>query len=254
MSFVKENNALVSQPSASKKFRLLDELVKPLYETGSINMNIKRYYTDVDGALIAKASAPAALQVKLPVYMLGNFDRVGAFNIGQKTVQPVVSSKFLMTYVHGYEQPFLWNTGLNTIQAILRRGDIVTVFTDDLDAPSAFVYIVQTVDTGALASIISNTQTIQDDGKSGIISVKNVSLQVDNDNQLNQIWQVMKFDNFGNFDQHPFNPAAVERSPFYKLGDFVELRLQFLMTQYIGIYFYYLYESESININFRLNK
>ncbi len=254
MGFVKENNALVSKPQANTKFRLLDELVKPLYETGSINMNIKRYYTDVDGALIAKAAAPAALQVKLPVYMLGNFDRVGAFNIGQKTVAPVSSTKFLMTYVHGYEQPFLWNSGLNTLQSILRRGDIVTVFTDDLDAPSAFVYIVQTVDTGALASIISNTQTVQDDGRTGIISVKNVSVQVDNDPQLNQIWQVMRFDNFGQFEQHPFNPAAVERSPFYKLGDFVELRLQFLMTQYIGIYFYYLYESESLNINFRLNK
>ncbi len=254
MAFVKENNSLTASPKVSGKLRLLDQLIKPLYTTGSINVNIKRYYTDVDGALIAKAAAPAALQVKLPVYMLGNFDRVGAFNIGQKITPPVNGCFFLMTYVHGVEIPFLWNSGLNTIQQILRKGDIITVYTDDLNAPSAFAYIVQTVDYGSLASIVSNTQTIQDDGKSGVISVKDVSYQVDNDNQVNVIWQIMRFDNFGQFEQHPFNPAAVERSPFYKLGDFINLKLEFLMTQYVGIYFYFLYESETVNINFRLNK
>ncbi len=136
----------------------------------------------------------------------------------------------------------------------MRKGDIVTVFTDDIQNPSAFAYIVQTVDYGALASIISNTQTQQDDGKMGVINVKNISYQVDNADQLNEIWQVIRLDNFGQFEQYPFNPAAVERSPFYKLGDFIELKMAFIMTQYIGLYFNFLYASEYVNVNFRLTK
>lgn len=230
----------------------------PLYAQGSLNINIKRYFTDVDGLIVAKGTVPAALQKNYPVYLLGNFDRVGAYNIGQKTIPQPVGVPFLCTYVQGYNVPsFLFNPGFYndpaSVNQVLKFGDIVTVYTDNLNNPSNYIFIVQTCDYGSLASIISNTQTQQQDGVIGRLNVKNIAYQVDNDNQLNQVWQMVSLDNLGQFKQMPLSPI-IYKQPLYKLSDFITLPVSFLMSQFTAINFLMTFTSDSVNVNLRISK
>lgn len=230
----------------------------PLYAQGSLNIKIKRFYTDVNGLVIDKATAPAALKVSFPVYLLGNFDRIGGYNISQKVYPSKAVTPFFETYVHGYGiQSFLFTPGFYndpaSINQRLQLGDIVTVYTDNLSAPNYFVFIVQTCDYGSLASIISNTQTQQQDGVIGQLHVKNIGYQVDNDDELNNVWQMLSFDNLGQFKQTPYAPITAKQ-PLYKLTDFIELPISFLMTQFTGITFYFNFASESVNVNLRISK
>ncbi len=230
--------------------------IQALNNQGSLNLNIRRYFTDVDGDVLDKTNPaiPAAMLTAYPVFMLGNFDRTGGYNRGFQTVNFTKNVFFLMTYVQGVNEPFLWNSGFNTIQNRLNKGDIVCVFTDSLDAPSTFCFIVQSNDMGGLASIISNTQTQQEDGTIGRMQVDDVSYQVDNESQLQQIWQVLTIDNLGQFKQHPFNPNRVKNPYLYKLNDFLSLGLRFVLSQYISINFLMNIESDLININFKILK
>ena len=190
----------------------------------------------------------------MPVYMLGNFDRIGGYNISQKVLQPPAGVFMVYTYVQGYDsQPLLWNSGFNTIQNIIPYGAIVTIFTDSLNAPSAFVWIIQNSDYGSVASIISNTQTEQSDGTIGKLYVENIAYQVDEVNQLNQVWQIITLDNLGQFQQQPFYPIT-QKTPYIVLTDFLVMPLSFLLTQYNVIAFQMDYASDVINMNFRLKK
>jgi len=239
--------------------------LKALSGIGSLNINVKRYYTDTAGIQLDKTSIliPASLKVSLPVFLLGNFDRIGAYNLGQKTLPNIVRSAiFLMTYVHGYDQPFLWNTGSNTVAANFKKGDIITVFTDDLNNPSAFAWIVQTCDYGALASIISNTMTQQDDGTIGFMKVQQIKYQVNNDAnsdtartaQLGEVWQILTMDNLGQFKQHPYSPI-INKDPYFKTSsDFLQLDFSFVLTQYIAINFMMQYTTDLIQVNFTIQK
>jgi hypothetical protein len=225
----------------------------PLYAQGSLNINVKRFFTDANGAVVDKNTVPNALKVSYPVFLLGNFDRIGGYNIGQKTIRMPVGIPFLMSYVNGYSNPFLYNTGFNDVINNFKVGDIVTVFTDDLNNPNFYVFIVQTCDYGSIASVISNTQTQQQDGVIGQLHVKNIAYQVDQENQISETWQMIAIDNLGQFKQNPFVPVMYKQ-PLYKLNDFILLPISFLMTQFTAINFLMQFESDNITINLRIAK
>jgi hypothetical protein len=229
----------------TQKATLYDTLKQPFFGTASLTVNINKYYTDVDGAIIAKATAPAALKNPIPIFMLGNFDRNGGYGIGQRTLS-FQGAYLLMTYVHGVGQPFLWDSGLNTVQSEFVDGDIITVFTDSISAPTGFVFIQQTISYGGLSSVLENNF-------SNIMKVNKIALQVDNEDQLSQGWQIVRFDPLGLFQQEGFNIIQF-RPTFYKLTDFIELALSFDLTPMIGINFLMTYTSDLIQVNFKVTK
>lgn len=228
-------------------------VLQALSNQGSLNIKVHKYYTDVNGQVIAKTSAPAALQTKFPVFLLGNFDRVGAYNIGQKIMGLAPGVFFLCTYVHGVDPPFLWNTGFNNIASNFKFGDIITVFTDDLNNPTTFVFIRQTCEYGGLASIISNTQTQQKDGRIGIMFCSKIKLQIDQQQQLTEIWQIIELDNLGNFIQNNLSPLQY-KTPYWTLNEFLELPLSFIMTQFVAIDFNMQFASDELQVNLIINK
>ena len=225
----------------------------PLYAQGSLNITIKRYFTDSSGFTVDKSTVPAALQKDYPVYLLGNFDRIGGYNIGQKTVKQPAGVFYVMTYVNNYSNSFLSSTGFLDVSNNFKIGDIITVFTDDLANPNYFVFIQQTCQYGSLASIISNTQTQQQDGVIGQLFVKNIGFQVDQENQISQSWQMVALDNLGQFKSQPFDPITFKK-PLYRLNDFIELPISFLMTQFTAINFLMNFTCNEINVNFRISK
>jgi len=222
----------------------------------TISITVTRYYTNVDGQILDKndPAVPAALQVAFPVYMLGNFDRMGANRIGAKSVPTPLTAFFLTTFTWGFgaQQPFLTFTGLSEIKAKIFNGDIVTVYTDSLDAPTCFAWIVQSSQDGApVASIIGNTESVQDDGRVGQMNVTGVNFFTDNENQLLQDWQIIHADNTGQFRSQTFQPNLY-KTPEYAINRFVDLDLRFKLTQYFGINFYITFESSTLSLRFKI--
>jgi hypothetical protein len=230
----------------TKKQNLLNRLSKPIFAQGSINLNVHRYITDVDGRVLVGGVVPTIMRKNFPVFLLGNYDRIGGYTLMQKTIAQPSQLSFLCTYVQGVNLPMLFATGFNEVFAYFRTGDIITVWVDDFNNPNYFAFIQQTVQNGSVSSIISNPENQQ-------IEVENVSLQVDNENQLNKSWQITWFDNRGNTKNNPVNVGSIYRGPFYRLTDFIDLNISFELSHYMGITFLMLYDSQEININFRIN-
>lgn len=222
-------------------------------QSGSLNIEVKRYYTDVSGQILVKTdpAIPAALKVRMPVFLLGNFDRVGGYNIASRLALMPNGVVFLMTYLHGYNEPFLWDSGFNQVQQLFKKGDIICVFTDSLDAPSAFCFIQQSCQYGALGSIISNTSTEQDDGTIGQMIVNSISWQTDNINQVLSSWKLVRYDNLGLFKEETYTNTI---PPQFKLTDFIKVDMAFVMTQFFGINMNMLYETDYMNFNFNISK
>lgn len=235
--------------------KLFEWLKKPSSGQATVNVVVKKYFLDPNGVVLDKANPaiPAILKTKLPVFLLGNFDRLGGYAIGKKSLPNLNAALILLdTYVQGYNQPFLWDSGANTLANVLFTGDLVCIFTDSLNAPSGYVAVVQSNNYGSMASIISNTQTIQNDGKIGELSCTGIAFQVSDDKQLLQPWALMKYDNLANFEMHPYNPNEVKDPKTYTLQTFLDLPIQFLMTQFFGINFLMNFETDLMQVNFKL--
>jgi len=223
----------------------LPDILPPLFKTKSINLQVKRFFTDVDGQIIDKGSVASNWQRDYPVYMLGDFDRVGGFNLSQSTLHQPNGIKFLMTYVHGLQQPFLYSSGFNTVQLNFKLGDVITIFTDSFDAPTGYVWIQQTALSGALSSIISNIEQH--------IHVKNISLQVDSTDQLEFDWQEVNFMPSGIYQSSPLILAEF-RQPNFKLTDYILIKKDFKLTRFKGFNFLFSFSSNYMNINFRIHE
>ncbi len=256
MNLIKPINPLqkIQKLADTGEINLLNSLTKSTFYTGSVNITIRKIYTDVDGSIIDKSVVPLAMQKRVPVYTLSNFDRTGGYNIGQKLLPAGNGLKFVATYAQGVNLPIALFNQFNEIQNYISPGDIVTVYTDDILAPNYFCFIIQAASQGGLCSIISNTQTIQDDGRIGKLIVQNINLNVDNEGQWQEDWRVVLIDNAAVPVSKVVNLTTVARPPQYTLRDYITIPIRFDLTQYIGIYFYMSYESDLINFNLKIGK
>ncbi len=228
-----------------------NSVVNPITNISSIGISVRRYFTDVDGAIIDKAAAPAVLQTKFPVYTLGNFDRQSAWKIGSRTVPPVDGTFFVHTFVRGVNDQFLLSSGLNTVLQRIDLGSIVEIFTDSLTAPTTYVWIVQTNQIAGIASIISNTNTVQADGRTGQLHVKELGYTFDNPDQYEEIFRVVQSFNTGVANDNPLNTEF--KSPLDKQNGFQIVPVDFLFDQFTGLNFYMRYATDSIVLNFKVN-
>jgi len=235
---------------------LLSKFREPLVTEHTLPITVKRFFTDVNGTLVDKALVPVSMQTKYPVYCLGEFDRRGGYRIGNSTVPPSNNVKYVFTYVHGVGLPFLAFTGLNSIQNQLRIGDIVTVYTDDLNAPNFFCFIVQQNDYASLASVVGNSETIQKDERLGKLRCREIIFDNSSQTILDQYREPLHFvqsDNLGTFLDNQVQPYMF-KPPEQKLNDFIPVKVNFFIDQYLGINFNMVFTIDQLTFNMKLEK
>jgi len=225
----------------------------PLVKDHTLPLTVRRYYTDIDGILIDKSLVPATLKVAYPVYVLGTFDKNGGYAVGNKMLPPINGSQYIMSYVHGIGVTFLSFTGLNNIYTRLTLGDIVHIFTDNIVNPNYFIWIVQSNNAGAIGSIIDNVETVQKDNRIGKLWVESINYFSDSITQYTEPLHIIQVDNLGTPRDNQLQPSMFQ-SPDQYLNDFTDIKLRFYIDQYIGIYTYLLFNTDSLNLNFRLQK
>lgn len=226
----------------------------------SIFMRIKRVYTDVNGNVIAKGAAPVALQVKYPFFLFSEFDREGGYKQSLNFAPPVEGTYYLTSGVIGSNgftsASVIGFTGFNfSINGHLSVGDIVHVFTDDLNAPNYFVWIIQNAGKLSIASIMANSKTVQKDKVFNRLWVDSVHYTTSNENvpQWSETINETRLDNLGSPRNDSFVPT-IDRGPMNYLNNILILRLQFLVDQFIGYSSYILFSTEEIQFIFKMKK
>ncbi len=223
----------------------------------TIPLKVRRFFTDVDGAIIDKAAAPVNLQTKYPVMMFGGFDLDGGYKTALQTVPPDPNTKYLGTFIYGLNCAYNSITGfsgLNDVKGQIKTGDIVHVFTDDLDNPNYFVWIVLSCTTAAsFASIISNLKTLQNDERIGSIFIDTIAFYSNNFEQWYTPLNYMRVDNIGNYNNNPIQPLMF-RNPLTEQQGFIVIETEFLLNQYLGINTYIEFDTNEMSFDFKLTK
>jgi hypothetical protein len=219
----------------------------------SIPLKITRYYTDVNGTIVDKALVPAALQIKYPVFLLGQFDRNGGYKKSLSAQPTLPGAFYYMTFVQGINAPFLSFTGLNNIKGVLKTGDIVELFTDDLENPTYFIWFVISSEPVSIASIICNTETTQHDKRIGALYIKNYNYVSDNAMQYFEPITYIMFDNIGNYRTDQVQPY-IFKTPFVEQSGILTIDTDFKLDQYLGISMYFLYDTNQITLTLKVNQ
>jgi hypothetical protein len=225
----------------------------------SIPIEVKKIYTDTLGAVIDKADAivPVAMQSYFPVFLLGEFDRIGGYAIGQKNKPVAPGVKFIASFVNGatgFPQMIFGFSGANDIQNYIRVGDIVCVYTDDVQNPSVYVWLIVTNNYASIASILGNSKSTQNDSRLGPLRVYEINYKTDLDAQLNEALHLTRYDNLGTYKDDQIQPKGMFRTPNDVQQNLVRMTVDFNIDQFLGINFYMVYDSDSITFDFKIKR
>lgn len=244
--------------------QLLSTLQADPFLKDSISIQVKRIFTDVNGTIINKAAAPVGLQTSYPVYLFGEFDRQGAYSMGGEIVPAVSNSyKFLHTGVWGVNFPYFFgfNPAAN-IQTQISRGDLVTVYVDDLNIPNTFIFIVLTSQNVAIGSLNYDSGTHEHKGldskrqvtdRLGKMLIDNVQYFSNNVEQWKQAFTVAYFEKNGNYKYDSLDPFSY-KPVTYVNQDFILLPLRITLSQYIGLYTLMEFETDNLLFNFGIKR
>lgn len=235
------------------KANLLQQFSKPLMRDHTIPLLIKRFYTDQDGIIIDKNTAPPNLQTEYPIFLLGDFDKSGGYRIANIVTPPLPNTFFLCSFVYGNGVPFLFANGLVNVYGQIQLGDIVTVYTDNIANPTYFIWLVVSSNSASIASIVSNTETTQKDGRIGQINIDSVAMFCSNQNQYNNPLFITRCDNIGKYVENQLQPIGF-KTAFQNQNDFIDIPLGFIMNQFLSISFYMSFDTDLVTLNLKIKK
>lgn len=217
-------------------------------ETASFSVDINRYFTDVDGTIIDKNNVviPSILKTFYPVYLFGTYDKDGGYYHGLRTVNPSEGTYFVFNGVKGNFFNLLQFSGANNVRNQINDGDHILLYTDDPVNPNFFIWIVITSERRSYASILQNPNRLGMD----IFSSKYFA---DNLLQFNESLQFITFNDIGDFQSREINPYMFKTTDYQQDG-FIDIRMQYNLNNYIGIYFPMRFETDNISIIFRYTK
>ena len=208
----------------------------------NVSLNVNRYFTDVDGQIINKATLPLSFQLDFPFYLLGNYDSKSGYRKGIKNVPPQFGSTYLCSFIYGVQIPFLQLTGLNTIKNFCDLGDIVHVYVDDLNNPDFYCWIVQSGNNVGAYSLISSLEGV---------TLDSINIVTDTPNQIQQKFTVLMYNKTGEVTTQDFTTENA-KSPLYKQESFTRLNISAPLSDYIAFATYFTFASTQIAYTFNL--
>lgn len=233
---------------------LLEKLREPLSDKRTISVSTRVLYTDVNGQIIDKATLPANLQTKMPLFFWGEYDRQGGYFAAQRE-NPADPNGwlFLTSLIWGANAVSLGFIlpGLNDIQGQIVPGDMVCIWTDSLVAPSQYAFVIQSVNLYSWGSILANTKSSIPDFRFADIKIEKFQYFTDNQANWKQRINILFMDRIGNFISDKASPM-VYRYPNVINNQLAEVLIGFDANQYIGLNTYWLFDTTFITFNFQL--
>lgn len=223
----------------TKLLSMLDTSMKE----DNLQVNVTRYFTDTNGLLFDKSLASAGLQVSYPFYLFHRFDKMGGFRIGQSIKPPTGSAFYYYTYDVDMSFDYWQISGTNNIKGKLRSGDTCIVFTDDILAPNTLVWIVISCPLQSYSSIVNS---LPDN-----LNVKDFLYIADNTANYNEALHFNKTTPLGIYKDDQYQPLSFKTRETVS-QDFIKVALSFNISQYLGIFSYMQYNTDSIQFIFNL--
>lgn len=238
----------------SDKLQLKKILDRPNFKKDALQIVVNRIFTDINGTVYDKndAAIPDNLKTDYPVYVFGQYDFEGAYYLGLKNTPPPAAAPFLLADIYGRGNPFFYGfSGLADINRYVKPGDLITVYADNLAAPSWFIWVIQRCSNKSLGSILNNLPNLPTDPDYGYINVTSLDYYADNDEQWKQVLTMIKYDYLGLVGSDEIQPFMY-RTPATFNNGFTPIRWKFRLDQYIGINTRFIFESDSITLTFQV--
>ncbi len=220
----------------------------------SLNLNVKRFTTDANGAILADAAIPASEKKPFPFHLFGNFDMQGGYNIADSAMSEVHSTKLFSMYIAGIGTQLFFFNPLATINNEIKKGDVVFIYVDDINAPNFFTFIIVTSIVGAYASLVSqsNISQIDANGFWGVFKIFDVKYSWFDNAQLHDPVYIItsRFDSGFKYDV--IDPATYYDSATKKNILVANIPLNIVLNQYIGLSAFLAYENPLLNLHFSI--
>jgi hypothetical protein len=231
----------------------LEAVTKPLQKNTGLTVIVKRFFTDVNGTIVAKSLVPLSMQVDYPFWMFGQFDKSGGYKIGNVIAPPNINTPYLGSFVIGLDMPYLFGTGLNTIQRQTTIGDVVHVFTDNIDAPNYYAFIVQTSESASISSIYFNAI----EAEKNKIHINGINMFVYSNGQPSLQFaknvNLTRIDSLGAYVNHPETFLAFDQVD-NKQAYFITVPLKMAVDQYNLVSSYIDFSADQIQFAFKILK
>jgi len=239
MAFTREK---YKQLSRTATLELDSRLREPKIERQELTVTVRKVYTDVDGIVIDRSTLPANLQKPMPFYLFNYFDMMGNYSIGVRNVPVDVEWKFIQYYLWGGNTFGLF-TGLNNIKDLMQFGDIILCFTDDVNLPNYYCYVIMQANQSSIGSIMAIA-----DGRA---TIDEMLYQTANVQQYKESLIFVRENFLGNPSLNQISPE-IFRNPYTYQDDTILLTLKYVFSQTFGIYGYLKFETESIILSFKM--
>lgn len=228
-------------------------IVKRDPRLADIQVNVKRFFTDVDGTILDKnnVAIPSGMKVDYGFSLFGEFDRQGGYALMNKIIGVQGIAKWVGTYVYGKNDGFLQFNTFGGIYDQMTIGDIYHVYTDDLNNPNFFVFVIISNPFAAMGSITANTAFQQIEAMQKYLDIANFKLFVDNNGQYTAPITLITTDSIGTNKKDSLNPYA-SRSVDDKQNEFIQVNVSMKITQYTQIASIIKFNSDVVNYEFKL--
>jgi hypothetical protein len=234
-------------------------MAKPLQRNAGLQIGINRFFTDINGTIISKTDPSviaAGMDIEFPIWMFGQFDRDGGYRVGNQITPPLKLStgtglaQYLGTFIAGLDLPFLFATGINTVRHTMALGDIAHVFTDSLDIPTVYCFIIQSGKSAALASIMGNA--IASENEKIYVKGLNYFFASEANLQFIRNMNVTRIDHVGSFENFPTNILGSVQ--VFDKQAFAYFPIKFTVDQYNLLSTYIPIEIDTLQFSFIINK
>lgn len=211
----------------------------------TLQLNIKRFYTDMNGVTLNKAAVPVTFQKKFPFFLFNTMDKNAGFRNGL-IVKPVADGVFyLYSYIVGLGYNFLDFQIGNDVKNNFRNGDLIHVFGDDATLPNFLSLIQVSSDYQGYAGVLDNMKDI---------SFNIEKYQYFTNNPLN--WQesvaFIQQDNLGVYAEDSHQPISY-RNAYIEQPNMVEITLPLEVTDKKGLASHILFATDYIQLNFEFS-
>lgn len=225
---------------------------KPATRKLTLEARINRYTCDSNGTILNDAAVPVADRKPYPFHLFGYFDQAGGYALADGILQRYNTNLFAI-YTHGIGTPMFFFSPLNTINNVLKKGDLVFLYLDDLNAPNIFTFIVVHAMSGGFASLTSETNIARlDKHHWGSFRFDSFLYSWSNDAQLDQPIVMIKTRYDGDFETDRLNPRSYRYTTEQPNVRTIRIPLQMLVNQYSGLSSYLDFNNSELQVLFEL--
>lgn len=220
----------------------------------TLSVNVRRLTTDSNGTILDDATVPIDQRKAYPFHLFGEFDRQGGYNIADSIVSGKENTILFGVYVWGLNSPLFFFSILATINNQFKKGDLIFIYVDNINAPNYFHFVIVTTDTGGYASLVSqsNITQLDDSGYWGVFKFFDIKYSWIHDSQVDYPLIKIKTRYNGASTSDSINPEAYLYTQQQPDIHVILIELEAVLNQYFGLTSFISWQNPILGLTFNI--